>query len=246
MRSKFVIRLDDIAPGMNWEAMDRVARAFDALGIRPLLGVVPDNRDPGLDVGPPRVDFWERLRNWAGQGWSIAQHGYQHVYCTSDAGLLRINPRSEFAGLSYETQREKLSLGREILKAQGLATDVFMAPAHSFDRDTLRALADLGFTSVTDGYGLFPYRSEGLTFVPQLFSKPYHCGIGVYTVCLHLNTISGPALSDLEEFCRRRRADIVGFPEAAATRGPKRLNAVSGWLLGNGTRALRRIRLRIR
>lgn len=242
MSPRFVIRLDDVCPGLKWSAMERAQRVFEANGIKPLLGVVPDNRDPQLDVSPPRGDFWPWLRERAKAGWTIAQHGYQHVYGTKDAGCLKINRRSEFAGLPYDEQREKLRLGRELLGAQGLPTDVFMAPAHSFDALTLKALKELGFTTVTDGFGLYPFERDGLTFVPQLFATPRHFGFGVYTVCLHLNEMSDRSLAALEDFCRRRRGDLVDFPRAAALRGPGLVNGPAGWILGRGLRLARRLR----
>ena len=42
-------------------------------------------------------------------GWSIALHGYQHLYETNDSGLLGLN-KYEFSGLSYEMQIKKLKM----------------------------------------------------------------------------------------------------------------------------------------
>lgn len=239
MRSRFVIRLDDIAPGMRWDAAARVESLLRGCAIRPLIGVVPDNRDPDLERGARRDDFWSVVRGWAAAGWTVAQHGYQHVCRTRQGGLLSIQPRSEFAGLPFDTQRGLLRRGRDILEREGLATDIFMAPWHSYDRGTLLALRALGFTTLTDGFGLYSRRSEGLLHVPQLFSTPVHFGVGVYTVCLHVNSMSEEELAGLERFCRERRGDIVAFPDAAAATGPAALNVVSRWLLAGGLRAYR-------
>ncbi len=51
MRTKYtglLIRMDDIAECMNWEEMDKCERLFDKFKIKPLLGVIPMNRDPEL------------------------------------------------------------------------------------------------------------------------------------------------------------------------------------------------------
>ena len=45
-----LIRLDDIAENMNWKLMDKCEKLFDSLNIKPLLGVIPFNKDPERDV----------------------------------------------------------------------------------------------------------------------------------------------------------------------------------------------------
>ena len=42
----FIIRLDDIAENMHWDFMDKAEKLFDEFNIKPVLGVIPDNRDP--------------------------------------------------------------------------------------------------------------------------------------------------------------------------------------------------------
>lgn len=214
--SVFVIRLDDVCPTMDWAKFGALHDLFRKHRVKPLLGVVPRNEDPGLRVSRARGNFWAAMRRLAGDGWTIAQHGYKHTYATRDAGLLKVNTRSEFAGLAYETQRAMLEKGRTILRKHGLFTDVFMAPAHSFDMNTVCALADLGFKHITDGYGLFPYRLGGLICVPQLISKPLHIGFGVYTICLHPNHMSAADIARIERFVERKHDRIVSFTEAAS------------------------------
>jgi hypothetical protein len=43
-----LIRLDDIAENMNWPLMERCEELFDKHNIKPLLGVVSNNKDPDL------------------------------------------------------------------------------------------------------------------------------------------------------------------------------------------------------
>ena len=65
-----------------------------------------------------------------------------------------------FAGVAQSSVRAE--------QTKSVWDGVFMAPSHSFDADTLRALRDLDFTSITDGFGFYPYDLHGLTAVPQL------------------------------------------------------------------------------
>jgi predicted deacetylase len=212
---KFVLRFDDIAPGMAWSKF----AAFDALAhelnIPFLVGVVPHCLDPKLAKEPAREDFWDVVRAWVKRGWTIAQHGYTHQYWTDDPGILAISDKSELASLSYEDQFAKLKAGKEILSEQNVWQPVFMAPSHSFDENTLLALSNLGFHYLTDGYGTYPYQLRKITAVPQLFASSANFGFGVYTICLHVNNMSPLQIQDMLSFIRSHRKQFISFEDAA-------------------------------
>lgn len=217
--SRFVLRFDDIAPQMAWSRFGGIENLLLKRGIPALVGVVPNCLDQEIMVEPEgTLAFWDRVRSWKSEGWTIAQHGYTHIYQTNDSGILAINDRSEFAGLNYETQLSKLAAGKEIMQDEGVWQPVFMAPAHSFDATTVRALKSLEFQYLTDGYGLYPYEVEGLAAVPQLFASPAHFGFGVYTICVHINNISETRLTKLMAFIERHAGQFIGFEEAAKIR----------------------------
>src|SRR5262245_38354882 len=73
--SRYLIRFDDICSTMNWLVWDAIESQLIRYAVRPILAVVPDNRDPNLIVDPPRSDFWERVRRWQSRGYTIALHG---------------------------------------------------------------------------------------------------------------------------------------------------------------------------
>ena len=196
---QLLIRLDDITPDMNWENFEIIRTIFEKHHIRPIIGVVPDNRDSGLSVAKQREDFWEMIRQLQMQGWTIAQHGYRHTYVTKKSGLLGINPFSEFAGLPYEEQYAKLAKGQEILHKHGICAKMFMAPGHTYDRNTLKALKALDFTMVTDGYSSCPYCSQGLIFIPCTLAKP-KLPKHVDTLCLHINGMTRTEFESLDRF----------------------------------------------
>ena len=77
--------------------------------------------------------------------------GHQHIFISQHKGMVNNRVGSEFAGLSYEKQLEKILAGQKILKEHGIETDVFFAPAHSYDLNTLRALKKAGFKYISDG-----------------------------------------------------------------------------------------------
>ena len=47
-----LIRIDDIAENMNWKLMDKCESAFDKLNIRPLLGIIPNNKEAPKKKNP--------------------------------------------------------------------------------------------------------------------------------------------------------------------------------------------------
>ena len=70
---------------------------------------------------------------------------------------------SEFAGLELSRQKEMLARGKENLESHGITT-TFLGSAHSYDKKYLRALMQLGFRRITDGFGTLPYERHGLLF----------------------------------------------------------------------------------
>lgn len=209
-KSVLTIRLDDITPDMDWGKFERLKAIFDEYGIKPLIGVVPDNQDPKLKVGKARADFWEYILELQKDGWSISQHGYTHVYDSQNGGLLGLHRFSEFAGLPYEVQLDRLKKGREILQSHGIYATIFMAPGHTFDENTLKALKELDFQYVTDGYASKPYKRSGLTFIPCKISSPKTV-TGYDTLCLHLNHMSEEEMEELHKFLGNNKDLVVSY-----------------------------------
>tara|TARA_B110000238_G_C16029002_1_gene396556 strand:- start:142 stop:873 length:732 start_codon:yes stop_codon:yes gene_type:complete len=198
---------------MDWEKFSAVKNVAEDFGVRSVLGVVPDNQDQSLVVGSNDNFFFDKVRVWNELGDSIAQHGTHHVYNTSNSGLLKINKKSEFAGHSYDTQIEMIKKGKDILVSEGIWHPLFMAPAHSFDRNTLSALSALDFTSITDGFGFFPYKVDGIILVPQMSSIPINLGFGLSTICLHTNTMSVKQLSLIVKFIKNNVENFLDIKD---------------------------------
>jgi predicted deacetylase len=196
-RAQFLVRFDDICPSMNWKTWEQVEKMLEAHGVRPLLAVVPENQDPSLDVDVEREDFWARVRAWQARGWSIGLHGYQHRYLTSSAGLIGLNARSEFAGLSEFAQAEKLDAAMAVFRRERVTADCWIAPGHSFDATTVSLLRDRGVTTISDGYFRRPVRWMECTWVPQQLWRFRAMPGGVWTVCYHHNGFGAAHLARL-------------------------------------------------
>jgi predicted deacetylase len=209
MSARYLIRLDDITPTMDWERFDAILALLLRKRVKPLLGIVPDNRDPKLCIRPERHSFWEEMRSLQESGAvEFAQHGYQHLL-TPCPGSQIIGPRygikemSEFAGRSFNEQLSKVRVGQALLEARGITTRYWMAPNHSFDHNTLKALQLCGFTALTDGVSLTPFTTNGLVFIPQQLWRPQWMPYGVITICLHTNEMKTTHVKALRAFLRR-------------------------------------------
>lgn len=163
---KILVRFDDICPTMDWRQWHIAEEYLDKYNIKPLLGVIPDCRDKELMIDPLRKDFWEWVKVWQTKGAVVAMHGVYHVYTTHDRGLVSNGNNSEFAGLPYKKQYDLLTRGKEILRSHGISTDVFFAPSHSYDLNTLKALSALEFRYVSDGKTFKPVVRSGIRCIP--------------------------------------------------------------------------------
>ena len=59
-----LIRLDDIAENMNWPLMKKCELLFDKYNVKPLLGVISNNKDPELLSNQKNDMFWDQIRKW--------------------------------------------------------------------------------------------------------------------------------------------------------------------------------------
>jgi predicted deacetylase len=219
------IRMDDITPDMDWAKFLRFKELCDSYQVKPLIGVVPDNQDTMLQIDDKRADFWKYVLRLQADGWTIAQHGVYHVYTTNKMGCFPLNRLSEFAGLPYDKQYEMLSYGKNILEQNDIKTDIFMAPAHSFDRNTLKALKNIGFAKLTDGFGDMPYKSKGMTFYPISYkqSSSLKKEKGYTTFVVHSNTMNDKDFARYEKLFKENSDKLISYSELLKLK-PKKCN----------------------
>lgn len=219
---KIAVRLDDITPDMDWERFFKFKALLDQYQVKPLVGVVPDNQDEHLIKKNQRAvsdqipeDFWAYIRKLKEEGWVVAMHGYRHIYTTRKGGIFPLNNFSEFAGVPFEEQRNMLEEGRRILGSKGIETDIFMAPAHSYDNHTLKALKETGFRALTDGFGTAPYCWRNLVFYPISFrlDATFKKKDGFSTMVVHTDTISEEDLIRYEGYFRREDVSWISYGE---------------------------------
>jgi peptidoglycan/xylan/chitin deacetylase (PgdA/CDA1 family) len=211
---------------MNWSVWNQIEEMLVREKVRPILAVVPDNADEKLMVGRADPAFWDRVREWADRGWTIAVHGYQHRYLTREKGLIGLNPYSEFAGLPLEEQKCKLERALEIFHSHRLNPDLWVAPAHSMDANTLEALRALGIRKVSDGFALYPHvDARGMLWIPQQMWRFHSMPFGVWTVCMHPNDWTEAHLRRLGCALEVYRERIVSLDAIASAFAEREANA---------------------
>ncbi|WP_326536473.1 DUF2334 domain-containing protein [Pseudorhodoferax sp.] len=221
MSARYLLRFDDICPTMDWQAWARIDDILQRHRIKPLLAVVADNRDPHLQVGAARSDFWDYIRRCQRQGWSIAMHGYQHLYQSAAPGLLGLNRHSEFSGLPREAQRAKIAQAASIFARERVRVNAWIAPGHNFDDVTLEILAEHGIALVSDGFYFRPVRHKGHVWLPQQLWRLRRMPFGTWTVCLHANGYSEAQIQAFERDVQRFARDIVDCAQALAEQPPQ-------------------------
>ena len=229
-RAKYLLRFDDLCPAMNWEVWSEIEAILLARQIKPILAVIPENREPKFNVGAPAADFWHRVRIWQERGWTIGLHGYQHLYVSEHAGLVAIRKKSEFAGLPADEQERKLRRGVEIFRGEGIGSQTWIAPGNSFDAVTVSLLPRFGIRAISDGYFHLPYVSrDKMIWVPQQLFHFREAPLGIWTVCFHHNLWSTANLEEFREDLNRYQHDIVSLDEVLQWYG-ERESVWSSWL----------------
>lgn len=213
--NKYLIRLDDACPTMDHAKWDRMFDILDKYEIRPMVGIIPHNDDPKQKIDDEDVDFWNLAKEWERKGYAIALHGFDHCYISDNAGINPLWNRSEFAGVDYEKQSQKIRDGYNILKKNGLTPKYFFAPSHTFDENTLKALKEnTDIRIISDTIATKPYKCGDFVFVPQLGG---HCSEmkipGIWTFCLHPSTMMDEDFKATEQFLKNHKDEFIGFDD---------------------------------
>jgi predicted deacetylase len=203
MTAEYLLRFDDLCPTMDRGRWMRFVPLLERFGIRPILAVVPDNQDAGLQLGPADAGFWDQMRAMQAAGATIGLHGYRHLCVAAGRGLVPLHERTEFAGVPLEVQRGWVRAGLAILKSRGLEARVWVAPRHGLDWRTVEVLRGEGIEVVSDGLARRPYRERGVVWIPQQLWGPVEKRAGLWTICFHANTASDDSVRELEAFLER-------------------------------------------
>jgi hypothetical protein len=237
-----LIRFDDVAPNMNWAMMEKCEVLLNKFNIKPVLGVIPNNQDSELMKYPIRNEFWDIIKKWQSENWSIAMHGYAHLYDTDTfkKDYFGYGGRSEFFGHSYEDQILKLKKGLKIFHDNSIKVKTFFAPNHTYDLNTFKALKECDIFQVIDGYGLSPFMFNEIKFIPQLFFKLYMLPYGIQCTQIHLNSWTKNDFQEFENFIEKYHQKVIGL-DYALTISSNTLMKVLNIMVEQTLKTIRRI-----
>lgn len=211
--SKYIMRLDDAADKMDIDKWDRMEQLLDKYRVKPLVGVIPICKDPMMDKYETDNGFWDKVHRWINKGWSIALHGYEHVYSTEDGGINPVNQKSEFAGLPLEEQKRKIREGVKVFHEHRIVPEVFFAPSHTFDKNTIEALKEeSNIKIISDTVANKPYSKYGMTFIPQQSGRVRNLPFDTVTFCYHPNMMDDCAFDKLELFFKSYSERFIELP----------------------------------
>ena len=211
----YILRLDDASEYMDVEKWSLIEEILDRYSIKPIVGVIPNNQDKSL-VNKYQKDpmFWDKVKKWESKKWTIALHGYTHVYSTNSGGINPVNFRSEFASVSLEEQKKKVSQGVRIFKKHKLNAKVFFAQSHTFDMNTLEALkTESDIRIISDTVANDIYKIGEFHFIPQQSGRVRKLPFKVTTFCYHPNTMNERDFKILEDFIIKHKEKFKNIYE---------------------------------
>lgn len=164
---KVVFRFDDYSAKSNTDMELRIIDAFRKNEASITIGVIPfvsdgDVNDPSLkDILPLTPIKGDILRNGFQNGiLDIALHGYSHQ-------TIYAEQKTEFSGLSYNNQLERLAKGKKFLEGMiDAPVTTFVPPWNKYDLNTLRALEELGFSTLSASKTGVATEDSQLIFLP--------------------------------------------------------------------------------
>lgn len=223
--AQYLLRVDDLCPSVDSRGLERILALTRTYAISPILAVVPENLDQELQHSSPDLEFWSKMRQLESAGAAIALHGLHHRCVSYGKSLVPLHKRTEFSGLPLEEQRRMLHKGLEILRGHDLHPALWVAPRHGFDKNTLIALREEGINYLSDGLARIPFLREGVVWIPQQLWAPANRRKGLWTVCLHPNSMTQAHADALEDFLRKHAAQFTSLHRVLAEFSPEKLNA---------------------
>ena len=170
IESQYLIRLDDANHYCNIIKWKRIELILDKYNITPIVAVIPNNKDKNLMKSNYNEAFWKTVKSWQSKNWTIALHGHTHLYHKVNKKKL-IFPfynRTEFGGLTLNKQREIIKKSLKIFNYNSIYPKVFVAPSHTFDLNTIKALElETNIRIISDGISLNQFYLNKFQFIPQ-------------------------------------------------------------------------------
>ncbi len=222
-------RLDDPHARSNHALEASIFDIFRRFNLPLCIAVIPFNKGPGEDeIFPASQRTMPHVADGLQQRLLVlAQHGCDHI----DASMGDSRTKSEFIGVRYSEQRERILMGREqLLEGFGQQVPGFVPPWNAFDKTTISILGELDFTFISaswhvpSGVPKAGLHGEVVVIIPRT------CNLNTLEACIvqakHFKSTSPVVVvvMHLEDFAEFR--DPPGPGEAAPFTNLEQLQAI--------------------
>ncbi|MFA5746034.1 MAG: DUF2334 domain-containing protein [archaeon] len=218
MKQYNLFRLDDVCDKMpNYQNVFKFIKLLNKYNIKPLMGVIPAVKDE-LIIDQKSTFKIKELEPFIKKNQIIiALHGYEHKYSYGNKGILKLNSKSEFSGLNFNSQSQKIKSALSILKKElAITPKYFFAPSHNYDENTLAVLKEYNLINV-DGISLYPFEYLGVKHIPQqknqLNPKLDLFKNGIFVNHFHPDEITTTKLIEIEKFCKEHKSTLINFDD---------------------------------
>ena len=210
----YLLRLDDASEHWNKTNWLRIHQMCRNNGIKPIVAIIPQNQFEKSLIYPEDPEYCTTITEWIQEGWTPALHGCHHVLHSSRGGLNPVNNRSEFVDVPLAEQRELIRGGMATLNEMGINPRIFVAPAHTFDRNTLTAIQEeSGIDIISDTIATDIYYENGFYYIPQQSGSVRVLRFPVVTFCYHPNTMTQSSFDKLESFLKQHQGEFGSFDQ---------------------------------
>ena len=166
-RIYIVFRFDDYSATSSTDVELRIIDDFRRNEASVTFGVIPfvsadDWLDPSShDIVPLTTIKGDILKAGVKDGTlEIALHGFSHQTINAER-------KTEFSGLDYNSQLERITKGKRLLvDIIGSPVTTFVPPWNKYDLNTLQALDQAGFSTLSASKGGAAKKSSTLNFLP--------------------------------------------------------------------------------
>lgn len=110
---------------------------------------------------------------------------------------------------------KKIKNGYEILKSHGIEPEIFFAPSHKFDENTLQALkTETLIRVISDTIANDTYYDKSFYFIPQQSGMVRKLPFRLITFCYHPNVMNDNDFAVLKSFLEKHNQQFTSYSES--------------------------------
>jgi hypothetical protein len=211
----YLLRLDDACEYRdikNWKIIEELLYYYN---IKPIISIIPKCQDKQfIEKYKFDKEYYKQICTWKKYKWTFAMHGLNHVFHRCEGGLNPINEYSEFVNIPLCKQKEMIKEGIEILHSININPKIFVAPAHTFDNNTILALKDVSnIRVINDTIASDIYYKDEIFYIPQQSGKVRILPLRCTCFCYHPNEMIEKDFVRLRNFLKIFQKNFICYDD---------------------------------